>query len=84
MSALSDRVMYDETFQAACQRYAHGNGSSGGIAGAAIRASGTNELVEALTKAERFIAGFEGDELQEGIDALIAEIRAALAKAGTA
>jgi hypothetical protein len=35
----------------------------------------------ALIKAERFIAGFEGDELQEGVGELLSEIRAALAKA---
>lgn len=40
------------------------------------------ELVEALQESERFIAGFEGCELQEGIDALLAKIRAALAAQG--
>lgn len=39
------------------------------------------ELVEALRKAEAFISGFEGDELQEGIDDLLSGIRAAIAKA---
>lgn len=29
----------------------------------------------ALEKAERFISGFEGDELQDGVDDLLAEIR---------
>lgn len=32
----------------------------------------------ALMKAESFIAGFEGDELQEGIDELLQEIRDAI------
>lgn len=40
------------------------------------------EQVEALRESERFIAGFEGCELQEGIDALLAKIRAALAAQG--
>lgn len=39
------------------------------------------DLLAALDKAEDFISGFEGDELQEGIDELLAEIRAAIAKA---
>lgn len=39
------------------------------------------ELLAALDKAESFIAGFEGDELQEGIDEMLSEIRAAIAKA---
>ncbi|WP_454858745.1 hypothetical protein [Rhizobium binxianense] len=34
-------------------------------------------LQQALDQAERFIAGFEGDELQEGVDQLLAAIRAA-------
>lgn len=35
---LRDRVMHDDRFQAACQGYAHGGGSSGAIAAAAILA----------------------------------------------
>lgn len=35
-------------------------------------------LLAALEIAEDFISGFEGDELQEGIDALLAQIRAAI------
>lgn len=31
-----DRITNDEAFQAACQRYAHGNGSSAAIAAAAL------------------------------------------------
>ncbi len=37
---LVDIVMYDEGFQAACQRYHHGGGSSKAIAVAALRAIG--------------------------------------------
>jgi len=39
------------------------------------------ELLAALQSAEAFIAGFEGDDLQDGIDAKLADIRAAIAKA---
>jgi len=35
-------------------------------------------LWQALVGAERFIAGFEGDELQEGLDPLLADVPAAL------
>lgn len=54
---------------------------------AAIMQRAANEIVylrakvtiaqDALAKAEAFIAGFEDDEAQEGIAALLAEIRAA-------
>lgn len=37
---------------------------------------------KALEKAERFIVGFEGDELQEGIGELLAELRAARVRIG--
>lgn len=39
--------------------------------------AGIDQAVAALTAAERFIVGFEGDSLQQGIDQLLAEIRAA-------
>lgn len=35
-------------------------------------------LQEVLAAAESFISGFEGDELQEGVDQLLADIRAAM------
>ena len=38
-------------------------------------------LLEALTNAERFIGGFEDDHVQESIEDLLAEIRAAIALA---
>jgi hypothetical protein len=41
-------------------------------------------LVERSTAAERFIAGFEGDELQEGIDDLLAGLRSSLNRVGGA
>lgn len=34
----------------------------------------------ALKAAERFVAGFEGDEMQEGVDELLAQMRAAIQK----
>ena len=43
-----ERIALDDQFQAACQRYAHGNGSSHAIAAAAARASGVAGLLEAL------------------------------------
>jgi len=39
------------------------------------------ELLAALEIAEGFISGFEGDELQEGVDWMLSTIRAAIAKA---
>ncbi|HCF4943731.1 TPA: hypothetical protein NIF76_002900 [Pseudomonas aeruginosa] len=38
----------------------------------------TEERQEALLLAEQFIAGFEGDESQEGISDLLTSIRAAI------
>lgn len=43
-----------------------------------------DQLVAALLTAESFIAGFEGDELQDGIDEKLAAVRTALAAAGAA
>lgn len=49
MSAAAERVMYDDAFQSACQRYAHNGGSSAAIAEAAIRAlEAAPELIEAM------------------------------------
>lgn len=39
------------------------------------------DMLDALRLAESFITGFEGDELQDGIDERLATIRAAIAKA---
>ncbi len=38
-------------------------------------------LLAALRLAEGFVSGFEGDETQEGIDALLGALRAAIASA---
>lgn len=43
-----ERAVLDQAFQAACQRYAHGNGSSHAIAAAALRAAGMSELLKEL------------------------------------
>ena len=40
--------------------------------------SEVTEITSALIKAENFIAGFEDDDIQEGMEELLAEIRAAL------
>lgn len=40
-----------------------------------------DEMLDALRIAEDFMSGFEGDELQDGIDVKLATIRSALAKA---
>lgn len=38
------------------------------------------EMTEALNIAERFMSGFEGDDIQRGIDEKLTIIRAAMAK----
>ncbi|SSW67246.1 hypothetical protein AVE30378_02524 [Achromobacter veterisilvae] len=47
-AAMIERAALDAQFQAACQQYAHGNGSSHAIAAAALRAVAAPELLEAL------------------------------------
>lgn len=47
-------VANNERFQAACQRYAHGNGSSYAIAQAALAAIEHDLVVKALQAAEQF------------------------------
>tara|TARA_R110002124_G_scaffold173690_5_gene341354 strand:+ start:16842 stop:17135 length:294 start_codon:yes stop_codon:yes gene_type:complete len=42
------------------------------------------DLRTALKRAEAFIAGFEDDATQDGIDGLLSDIRAALAGSGAA
>ena len=51
-----------------------------GSANAELIAS-SPDLLSAMERAERFVGGFEGDELQEGVDELLSMMRAALAKA---
>lgn len=42
MNDLASAIMYDPAFQKACQRYAHGSGSSGAIATAAASVVATH------------------------------------------
>lgn len=80
-SQVIERIAIDESFQAACQRYARGNGSSHAIAGAAIRATAAPDLLEALVIAERFMSGFEDDEAQPEAAQALRKMRAAISKA---
>ncbi|KAB2918474.1 MAG: hypothetical protein F9K29_07860 [Hyphomicrobiaceae bacterium] len=48
-----ETVAADAAFQAACQRYAHANGSSYAIADAALKAIGHGALVGVLREAEK-------------------------------
>lgn len=52
-----DTVMYDAEFQQACQSYAHGNGSSGRIARAAIAAMPAASDQDKLEQAARDVLG---------------------------
>ncbi len=70
-----ERIALDNQFQAACQRYAHGNGSSHAIAGAAARAMSAPELVVALQGA---LGCLETGTTSLGV---IRAARAAIAKA---
>lgn len=53
---MRDRIMYDEAFQAACQRYANAGGSSGAIAAPALRACGGADLYDQLFLARDEVA----------------------------
>lgn len=84
VSALSERAMYDAAFQAACQRYAHGNGSSGAIASAALSAVGATEMYDALVavKQEMWLSARTQWTLADFNNwAIIQQINAALTKA---
>lgn len=61
MSPLAERVMYDEKFQSACQRYAHANGSSGAIAAAAVHAAAP-DMLAALEGAIRSLEWWQRNE----------------------
>lgn len=43
-------------------------------------AAEAGDVLSALKAAEEFMSGFDGDEMQDGIDAKLALIRAAIAK----
>lgn len=75
--AIRDNVVDNRTFQAACQRYAHGNGSSEAIAMAVLAAIGFPDLyLDALRY--RFLRansvdGIHLDQtIDDGMDALAA------------
>src|SRR3546814_14616200 len=63
-----ERAALDEQFQAACQRYAHGNGSSQAVAAAALRAAGASELLEAL---QSIVSECDGPDRPYSIDSYL-------------
>lgn len=76
--AARDHFGLDQSFQYSVRdqtRYVHEYQRAMKLAGAAPA------MLNALRVAESFIVGFEGDEVQEGIDELLGEIRAAIAEA---
>ena len=48
LAVTRDRITMDARFQSACQRYAHGNGSSAAIASAALAAITSDAPAEGL------------------------------------
>ena len=76
-----EAVTTDQAFQAACQRYAHGNGSSRGIAAAAVAALANAEIkapwhAQYLIRRVHYLAGevllevvpnVEGDEVPQAL-----------------
>lgn len=76
--ALRDGVIHDPAFQSACQRYAHGNGSSEAIAMAVLTAAGFPDLfIDALRyrflRAEGVMTPLQdflkGNDLDQAVDA---------------
>lgn len=71
-NTLRDQIVINDVFQRACQRYAHGNGSSGAIASAAILAT-SDHFYNAVALDPEGLIGvidlarqiWEGDELAE-------------------
>jgi len=56
INTIATLVVNADDFQAACQRYAHGNGSSLAIAATALRAVGAPDLLAELQHAHQIIA----------------------------
>lgn len=71
-----DKIVLDTQFQAACQRYAHGNGSSHAIATSALQAAAVSELLDALRAAYSDIQRCPGHTID-----MLGRIEAAIAKA---
>jgi hypothetical protein len=83
----AERIVMNDAVQAACQRYAHGNGSSVSIVAAVLRAAGHDDLVEALKLLdEAFCADDYGtrEGRDKGRKALIAARAACEKAAGSA
>lgn len=76
---LIERVALDERFQAACQRYAHGNGSSHAIAATAVRANAAPELLEAARAAHALLGKL--DPCHPGAVETFQQLGLAIAKA---
>lgn len=72
-TTLIERIALDERFQDACQRYAHGNGSSHAIAAAAMQAVAAPDLLAALVE---MVSRAERDDHSH----TLAPMRAAIAK----
>lgn len=77
-AAMIERAVLDPEFQAACQQYAHGNGSSYTIATAALRAIAAPELLDALEALLGMDLAYQRGPRVEGA---VAVGRAAIAKA---
>ena len=89
----AEDVAFDENFQAACQRYAHGNGSSVSIAAAALRAAGIGNALPELRAARALCVlpasgqqehDTSAQDLRRRLSLVRDAIDAVLAKAGDA
>jgi hypothetical protein len=83
-------LVNDEAVQAACQRYAHANGSSEAIVAAVLRAAGHQALLEGVRSVASICAlpasnqeehEFSAPELRRKLRAALSCARAAIAKA---
>ncbi|MCR4158793.1 hypothetical protein NUK34_08000 [Kerstersia gyiorum] len=75
-TTLIERIALDKQFQDACQRYAHGNGSSHAIAAAAMQVVAAPDLLEALRVAYSDIQRCPGHTID-----MLGRIEATIAKA---
>ena len=78
---LTRKHAFERKFDADERTFIAVNIALDGIELISLASNNHDRLITALTKAEAFIAGFEGDDLQEGIGELLSDIRAALASA---